>query len=91
MSSVRKRSLGNPAFRNSSSSAIAHSGTFAACLSTAPFPAMSAGAAKRITCQKGKFHGMIASTTPSGWNVTNDFDASVGMTSRARNRSAFVL
>ena len=29
-------------------------------------PAISAGAAKRMTCQKGKFHGMIASTVPSG-------------------------
>jgi len=28
--------------------------------------AMSAGAAKRMTCQKGKFHGMTASTGPSG-------------------------
>ena len=25
------------------------------------------GAAKRIACQSGKFHGMIASTGPSGW------------------------
>ena len=28
---------------------------------------MSAGAANRMTCQSGKFHGMTASTTPSGW------------------------
>src|SRR2546430_16284509 len=28
-------------------------------------PAMSPGAAKRKTCQKGKFHGMTASTTRS--------------------------
>jgi hypothetical protein len=30
------------------------------------FPAMSAGAAKRNTCQKGKFHGITASTGPIG-------------------------
>ena len=41
-------------------------GTFGACLSSAALPAISAGAAKRKTCQNGKFHGMIASTTPSG-------------------------
>ena len=29
-------------------------------------PAISAGAAQRMSCQNGKFHGMIASTTPSG-------------------------
>ena len=46
--------------------AIAVPGTFAACLSTAPLPAISAGAAKRKTCQKGKFQGMMASTTPNG-------------------------
>jgi hypothetical protein len=30
------------------------------------FPAASAGAAKRTTCQNGKFHGITASTTPNG-------------------------
>jgi hypothetical protein len=29
-------------------------------------PATSAGAAKRITCQKGKFQGITARTAPSG-------------------------
>ncbi|CAO0833291.1 hypothetical protein SMICM17S_00687 [Streptomyces microflavus] len=29
-------------------------------------PAISAGAAKRTTCQSGKFHGITARTTPSG-------------------------
>jgi len=28
---------------------------------------IGAGAAKRITCHSGKFHGITASTTPSGW------------------------
>ena len=46
--------------------ASAQPGTFEACLRTAPLPAMSAGAAKRITCQNGKFQGMMASTTPMG-------------------------
>ena len=43
--------------------------TFEACLRTPAFPAMSAGAAKRKTCQNGKFHGMTASTTPRGGNA----------------------
>ena len=39
---------------------------FGECLSSAALPAMSAGAAKRSTCHSGKFHGMTASTTPTG-------------------------
>ena len=31
-----------------------------------PLPAAKAGAANRNTCQKGKFHGIIANTTPNG-------------------------
>ena len=42
-------------------------GTFEACLSSPTLPAISAGAAKRIACQSGKFHGMMARTGPSGW------------------------
>ena len=42
-------------------------GTFEACLSSPTLPAISAGAANRITCQSGKFHGITASTGPSGW------------------------
>ena len=38
-----------------------------ACFSSPTLPAISAGAAKRNTCQNGKFHGMMASTGPSGW------------------------
>ena len=66
MSSVWKTPSGAPARRNRSSSASAHCGTFEACLRRPTFPATSAGAANRITCQKGKFQGMTASTTPSG-------------------------
>ena len=57
---------GSPRRATRSSMASAQPGTFEACLSTPPLPAISAGAAKRNTCQKGKFQGMIASTRPSG-------------------------
>ncbi len=50
--------------------ANAQPGTFEACLSSPALPAISAGAANRNTCQKGKFHGITASTTPMGWKVT---------------------
>ena len=53
-----------------SSIASAQPGTFDACFSTPALPAISAGAANRKTCQNGKFHGMMASTTPSGSNAT---------------------
>ena len=59
-----------PARRKMSSMARAHWGTLEACLSRPTFPAIKAGAANRKTCQKGKFHGMIASTGPIGWKVT---------------------
>ena len=45
-------------------------GTFDACLSSPTLPAIRPGTANRIACQSGKFHGMIASTGPSGWKVT---------------------
>jgi len=41
-----------------------------ACFKSTVFPAMSVGTAMRITCQKGKFHGMMERMTPSGRNVT---------------------
>ena len=41
-------------------------------------------AAKRKTCQKGKFQGIIASTTPSGLNVTKAFGPPTSTGSRAR-------
>ena len=46
--------------------ARADRGTLEACLSNPTLPAIRAGAAKRNTCQKGKFHGMTASTGPIG-------------------------
>ena len=61
-----KTPSGKPASRKTSSMARAVPGTLPACLSRPTLPAISAGAAKRKTCQKGKFQGMIASTGPSG-------------------------
>jgi len=66
MSSAWKQPSGKPARRKISSIASAHCGTLEACLSRPTLPAMSAGAAKRKTCQKGKFHGITASTGPRG-------------------------
>ncbi len=40
-------------------------------------PAIKPGAANRNTCQNGKFHGITASTTPIGLNVTKLLRASV--------------
>jgi hypothetical protein len=66
ISSVWKQPSGYPARRNSSSRYSAVCGTFEACLSRPTLPAISAGAANRITCHSGKFHGITASTGPSG-------------------------
>ena len=66
MSSVWNAPSGNPAWRNTSSISNAVCGTFDACLSSPTLPAINAGAANRITCHSGKFHGMTASTGPSG-------------------------
>ena len=66
ISRVWNTSSGKPASRNSSSMNSAVCGTLLACLSSPTLPAASAGAANRIACQSGKFHGMIASTTPIG-------------------------
>ena len=67
ISSVWKAPSGNPASRKMSAMASAHCGTFEACLRSPVLPAISAGAAKRNTCQNGKFHGMTARIGPSGW------------------------
>ncbi len=57
---------GAPASTRTRSTARAQPVVFGECLSSAALPAMSAGAAKRSTCQSGKFHGMTARTTPTG-------------------------
>ena len=66
MSNVWNTPTGNPALAKSSSKYNAVCGTFDACLSRPTLPAINAGAAKRIACHSGKFHGMTASTTPRG-------------------------
>jgi hypothetical protein len=48
----------------------AHPVTLLACFRTITLPAISAGAACRISCHSGKFHGMIARIGPSGSNAT---------------------
>ena len=98
--SVRKRFSGKPARRKTSSIASAQPGTLEACFSTAALPAISPGAAKRKTCQNGKFHGITASTTPSGWNATKLFapgldhlarqEALARSRHRSRSRCAFL-
>ena len=65
-STVENSPRGKPASWKTSWIASAVRGTFEACLRIAALPAMSAGAAKRKTCQNGKFHGITASTGPSG-------------------------
>ena len=75
---------GRPASRSASSSANAEPGTLEACFSSAALPASRLGMAKRSTCQNGKFHGITASTTPSGRNATNALCASVLTISSAR-------
>ena len=57
---------GAPASASTRCTASAQPVVFGECLSSAALPAMSAGAANRSTCQSGKFHGMTASTTPTG-------------------------
>ena len=69
-SSVRNTPSGKPARLTASSMPSAERGTFEACFNTAVLPAIKAGARKRITCQNGKFQGMIARIGPSGWYVT---------------------
>ena len=66
-------------------------GTFEACLSSPTLPAIRAGAANRMACQSGKFHGMMARTGPERLiadvgSAAPTAPASAG--SSARNRSA---
>ena len=75
---------GSPASRNTRSIASDDPGTEEACLSATTFPAISAGAAQRNSCQNGKFQGMIASTTPSGSQRTVLRRASLGTARGAR-------
>ena len=57
---------GNPASAASSPKRSAVSGVCSAGLSTTVFPQASAGATFHAAIDRGKFHGMIAPTTPTG-------------------------
>mmetsp|Transcript_20951 Transcript_20951/g.65136 ORF Transcript_20951/g.65136 Transcript_20951/m.65136 type:complete len:225 (-) Transcript_20951:391-1065(-) len=57
---------GTPASSASCSSASAESGVASAGLTTAVQPAASAGATLRVIIALGKFHGVMAATTPIG-------------------------
>ena len=67
INSVWKTPRGAPARSKTSSAYRAVWGTFDACFSRTTLPAMTPGAANRVTWNRGKFHGMTASTGPSGW------------------------
>ena len=64
---VLKILSGKPASRKISSIARAQPVTFEECLRIPPLPAIKFDAANLNTCQKGKFHGITANTTPNGW------------------------
>ncbi len=87
MSSVWRTPSGAPARRKRSSRARAVRGTFGACFNSPTLPAMTAGAMNRVTCQRGKFHGMIASTAPSGWLTIRPVAPPRSTTSVASSRS----
>jgi hypothetical protein len=91
-SSVVNSAAGAPtaaaASRKTSCAASAQPVTEGACLSSAVLPAASAGAANRTTCQNGKFHGITASTTPTGSCATQLRAAGVSTSRSARNSGA---
>ena len=64
-------------------------GTLEACLSRPTLPAINAGAANRTACQSGKFHGITASTTPSGWYRIYALDAPTFAASAGSSASSF--
>src|SRR5689334_3287040 len=61
---------GMPARAASSAIANAEYGVWAAGLHTNVQPAASAGPALRVIIAAGKFQGVIAATTPTGWRKT---------------------
>ena len=65
-----KMPAGMPARCASSAIANAENGVCGAGLITIGQPAPSAGAALRVIIAAGKFHGVIAVTTPIGWRST---------------------
>ena len=61
---------GTPARAASSAAASALRGAALAGLTTAAQPAASAGPTLRVTIAWGRFHGVIAATTPTGCLIT---------------------
>ena len=61
---------GMPARCASSAMASAEKGVCGAGLMTMGQPAPSAGPALRVIMAAGKFHGVMAATTPTGWRST---------------------
>src|SRR5699024_6580115 len=62
---------GRPARRASSASASAEQGVSEAGLSTRVQPEASAGPALRVIIAIGKFQGVIAAATPTGWRIVS--------------------
>ena len=66
-----KTPSGSPASWQSSANLSAVSGVCDAGLITMVLPAASAGAIFHEESRKGKFHGTMAPTTPTGWRSVN--------------------
>jgi hypothetical protein len=69
---------GRPARAASAASASAVSGASSLGLQTTVQPAASAGATLRVIMEKGKFQGVMAATTPTGWRSTRKRVARAG-------------
>ncbi len=65
-----KTPRGTPACSANAASAVAENGVWLAGLITMVQPAASAAAALRVIIDEGKFHGVMAPTTPTGCLVT---------------------
>jgi hypothetical protein len=76
-------------FGSDSFSKLTTTKTLVACFNKPTFPAVNVRAASRDTCQKGKFHGIIASTLSIGLWRTKLFEASELITSSAKKASDF--
>ena len=65
---------GRPAWLSNSANSNAVSGVRDAGFRITAFPQASAGAIFHIACSRGKFHGVIAPTTPTGSRSVNRKD-----------------
>jgi hypothetical protein len=63
--------------RRASASAV--SGVCSAGLTTTVQPAASAGATLRVIIASGKFHGVIAAQTPTGWRIVSSRRSAAGL------------